>query len=119
MAGILTSSRGTSRQIWTAYWIGPARFAMPERNGKAGMEKLKSLILSHEDWLIDRVVHHAHQHDQTRFTSTLREAWRTSIAGLSQPLVASIDEALDNHVKNNKSLATAVAFGREQARKHR
>lgn len=83
------------------------------------MEKLKSLILSHEDWLIDRVVHHAHQHDQTRFTSTLREAWRTSIAGLSQPLVASIDEALDNHVQNNKSLETAVAFGREQARKHR
>jgi len=83
------------------------------------MDNLKPLILSHEDWLIDRVVHYARVHDYTPFTSTLREAWRASIVGLSRPLVAALEESRGKTGPIGQPLEAAVAFGVEQARKHR
>ena len=84
------------------------------------MDRLKRLIEDHEDWLIDRVVAYARQHEYTRYTSTLREAWRASIVGLSQPLIAAIEEmqATGGH-PTGAPIRAAVTFGVEEARKHR
>jgi len=54
---------------------------------------LYDLIATHEDWLMNRVLHHARLHDYTKYTSTLAEAWRVSIQGLSEPLI--LDAVLD------------------------
>jgi signal transduction histidine kinase/CheY-like chemotaxis protein/HPt (histidine-containing phosphotransfer) domain-containing protein len=83
------------------------------------MDRLKRLILDHEDWLIDRVVHYAHEKDYTRYTSTLREAWRASIIGLSEPLAAALDGWIAPQVANRDPLDAAVDFGIAEARKHR
>ncbi|SMH50621.1 ATP-binding protein [Maritimibacter sp. HL-12] len=83
------------------------------------MDRLKRLILDHEDWLIDRVVRYAHEQDYTRYTSTLREAWRASIVGLSEPLAAALDARMAPHSATSAPLDAAVAFGVAEARKHR
>ncbi len=83
------------------------------------MHRLGRLINEHEDWLIERVVRYAHDNEYTRYTSTLREAWRSSIIGLSQPLVAAIDEVLADGHPAGAPIRAAVAFGIEQAQKHR
>ena len=83
------------------------------------MQKLKRPINDHEDWLIDRVVRYAQENDYTRYTSTLREAWRASIVGLSQPLLAALDEVPADGPPAGAPMRAAVAFGIEEARKHR
>lgn len=82
------------------------------------MDRLKRLINEHEDWLIDRVVHYAQINDYTRYTSTLREAWRASIVGLSQPLVDALDEMSADGRPAGAPIRAAVAFGVKEARKH-
>jgi len=83
------------------------------------MHRLRRLIIEHEDWLIDRVVHYARDNDYTRYTSTLREAWRASIIGLSQPLVAALEEMPADDRSPGAPIRAAVAFGVEEAQKHR
>ncbi len=86
------------------------------------MEKLRDLIINNEDWLINRVVAYAKEHGYTEFTSTLKEAWRVSICGLSEPLLAALEifeeppafSANDNFARN-----PIAAFGIEQAKQHR
>ncbi|MBI4863179.1 MAG: hypothetical protein HY815_23370 [Candidatus Riflebacteria bacterium] len=56
----------------------------------AGLEPLEQLIRSGEDWLIRQVLDHARRHDYTRFTSTLEEAWRLSVRGLSDSLIQAL-----------------------------
>lgn len=48
---------------------------------------LTELIETHEDWLMKRILEYAKQRDYTRYTSTLEEAWRLSISGLSASLI--------------------------------
>ena len=86
------------------------------------MEQLRDLIVNHEDDLIDLVVNYAKQAGYTMFTSTLKEAWRASICGLSEPLLM----ALDTYDTPPELTATQdftqnpiAAFGIEQAKLHR
>lgn len=51
---------------------------------------LRQVVEAGEDWLMDRALHYAKQHDYAKYTSTLKEAWRLSIAGTSQSLVQAI-----------------------------
>jgi|GEM_PF-1897046 len=55
------------------------------------MQNLRNLIADSEDWLTNRVLGYARGHRYTDYTSTLVEAWRASISGLSAPLLASLD----------------------------
>ncbi len=55
------------------------------------MKKLKALYQTHEDWLMKRILELAKRQDYTRYTSTLLEAWRMSIAGLTEALATAID----------------------------
>ncbi|BBO68918.1 hypothetical protein DSCA_28480 [Desulfosarcina alkanivorans] len=53
---------------------------------------LHAIIADHEDWLTDRILFYAKRRGYTAYTSTLREAWRQSIAGLSAPLLAALEK---------------------------
>ncbi len=55
------------------------------------MQELKSLILNNESWLVKRILKYALEHNFTKYTSTLEEAWRLSISGLSESIAKSVD----------------------------
>jgi len=88
-------------------------------------EKLKSLrdlIAVSEDWLMHHVLSYAREHDYTRYTSTLAEAWRISIAGLSQPLIEALDTlpgAPELGPDQDYTQDPIAAFGILEARLHR
>lgn len=54
------------------------------------MDTFSSQLLSNQDFLVQRVLNYARLHDYTRYTSTLEEAWRVSINGLSQALLDAV-----------------------------
>lgn len=56
------------------------------------MQLLRDLIQSGEDWLTNRIIHYAKTRGFTPYTSTLEQAWRASIRGLSEPLLAALAE---------------------------
>ncbi len=55
------------------------------------MKRLRELLASHEEWLMDRVLAYAKELDYVKYTSTLAEAWRKSIVGLSAALVQALE----------------------------
>ncbi|GAB6051488.1 ATP-binding protein [Magnetospira thiophila] len=86
------------------------------------MDKLRALIVENEDWLIGRVLTYARKLGYTEFTSTLKEAWRASICGLSGPLITStemFDAAPDLYPGEDYTRNSIAAFGIEQAKQHR
>ncbi len=50
------------------------------------MIELKNLLLNNESWLVKRILKYAHMHNFTKYSSTLEEAWRISIQGLSESI---------------------------------
>ncbi|MGE4485761.1 MAG: GGDEF domain-containing protein, partial [Oscillospiraceae bacterium] len=54
------------------------------------MNDLIQLILNSEDVLMEKVLTYAKEQNYVKYTSTLKEAWRMSISGLSDALVKSI-----------------------------
>lgn len=86
------------------------------------MEELARLIQESEDWLILRVLTYAKERGYTKYTSTLREAWRISIVGLSGSIAAAA-ELFDGppELGPDDDFATdpIAAFGVEEARRHR
>lgn len=56
-------------------------------------QRLYDLIATHEDWLMNRVLYYARLNNYTKYTSTLAEAWRMSIQGLSESLMQAIKES--------------------------
>ena len=86
------------------------------------MHKLKALIEANEEWLIDRVVHYAKRHGYAEYTSTLKEAWRASICGLTEPLLGALelyDHPPEIDARANFAAHPITAYGIEQARHHR
>ena len=82
------------------------------------MDDLGRLVFEHEGWLTDRVVHYARLHGHTRYTSTLREAWRSSVCHLNQPLVDAMEALADTDRPETATIEAAVAYGVRQAREH-
>lgn len=86
------------------------------------MEPLSQLILSSERWLMVRILHYAKKHGYVKYTSTLVEAWRLSIARLSETIVAAIER--DPHPPEmgpdeDFSRHPIAAFGLEEGVRHR
>lgn len=87
------------------------------------MQQLSELISQHETWLVDRTIHYAKLYGYTPYTSTLAEAWRASICGLSEPLI----EALAHYAEPPQLLVSEghyaqdpiTNFGIKSARLHR
>ena len=52
---------------------------------------LIQLLNENEEWLMKRILYYADEFDYTKYTSTLEEAWRASIVGLSGSLVELLD----------------------------
>lgn len=85
-------------------------------------EVFKTIILSNEEWLMDRILAYAEELDFTKYTSTLKEAWRVSIEGLSKSLVELMneyDEIPELNPDDNYSNDPASVFGLLEAQKHR
>jgi PAS domain S-box-containing protein len=84
--------------------------------------QLKKYVLSHEDWLMEKILSYAKQRDYTKYTSTLKEAWRLSISGLSKSLIDALDAKgtdleLGPHVDYVSDPASQ--FGILEAERHR
>jgi diguanylate cyclase (GGDEF)-like protein len=87
------------------------------------VEDLKSLLLDNESWLVERILFYARRQGYTKYTSTLIEAWRLSITGLSWSIVEALDsfgEDVPEFVPDEEFSANPlVAFGMKEAGRHR
>ena len=82
---------------------------------------LHAIIAGNEAWLIDRILFYAKRQGYARYTSTLREAWRQSIAGLSAPLLAVLEKGLPDVELNPDEDFTGdplACFGITEAHRH-
>jgi PAS domain-containing protein len=83
---------------------------------------LKQLLKTREDWLMDRILSYAKSSGYAAYTSTLKEAWRLSISGLTESILRALDHYADypeigpeDDCCNN----SATQFGRIEAQWHR
>ena len=86
------------------------------------MLPLRNLIASSEDWLMHRVLDYAKRRDYAKYTSTLVEAWRASIAGLSSALRQVMDAGTacpELGPDEDFTKDPAASFGIIEAQKHR
>ncbi|NLH83510.1 MAG: response regulator [Phyllobacteriaceae bacterium] len=86
------------------------------------MRRLHDVVAGNEDRLTARIIDYAKERGYTPFTSTLEQAWRASIHGLSAPLLTVLAEgrALTAVVAEAEYGRDPIAFyGIEAARRHR
>lgn len=79
-------------------------------------------IIDHEDWLMERILNYALKSNYTRYTSTLREAWRLSISGLSSSLIELIKQRgidLELGPEEDYTKDIAAQYGIKEAKLHR
>ena len=89
---------------------------------QADAKTLHAIIADNEAWLIDRILFYAKRHGYTRYTSTLREAWRQSIAGLSASLIGALEKRLPAVELGSDEDYTddpLTRFGIDAAKRHR
>lgn len=82
---------------------------------------LRTIIADNEAWLIDRILFYAKRQGYTRYTSTLRETWRQSIAGLSAPMLAVLEKGMPDVELGPDENFTAdplASFGITEANRH-
>jgi two-component system, NtrC family, sensor kinase len=85
------------------------------------MEPLIGVLRANEDDILARVFALAQRHGYTRYSSTLMEAWRASVRGLTEALVAGLERGaeLEAGVDAELSDDPVTRFGRESALRHR
>lgn len=86
------------------------------------MNTLVDLILANERWLMYRILHYAKQQGYVKYTSTLVEAWRISIARLSETIVTAIQRdprPPEMSPDDDFSRHPIAAFGVEEGVRHR
>jgi len=86
------------------------------------MNRLAPLIAENEDWLMARVLAYAKEQGYTAYTSTLVEAWRLSISGLSDSIIKAISHhpAIPEMSPDEDFSRDPMAqFGIVEAQKHR
>lgn len=79
-------------------------------------------INDHEDWLMGRILDYAQKRGYTKYTSTLKEAWRLSISGLSKSLVELIitrGDDIELGPEEDYESDPATQFGTIEAKRHR
>jgi PAS domain S-box-containing protein len=79
------------------------------------------LIRSREEWLMDRILFYAKRQGYARYTSTLKEAWRLSISGLSASMLEAFERLPDLELRPDEDFMRdpAAAFGLIEAQRHR
>jgi len=86
------------------------------------MQDFARIIAAGEDWLMERVLAYALARNYTKYTSTLKEAWRLSICGLSEALAQALSgtlEGLELGPEDTYAADPASAFAIQEARRHR
>jgi PAS domain S-box-containing protein len=86
------------------------------------VDRFYNLIAKSEDWLIRRVLHYAREYSYAKYTSTLEEAWRMSIRGLSEPLLQALKEknpVLELNPEADFTNDPVASFGILEAQRHR
>jgi PAS domain-containing protein len=85
------------------------------------VDSLRQFLIENEEWLMDRVLRYASLRGYTRYASTLREAWRLSIHGLSESLLAALStgEEMETGADVDWEGSPAAAFGVIEAKRHR
>jgi len=86
------------------------------------MLQLCDVIQTHEEWLMARILFYAKQYNYIKYTSTLLEAWRVSIHGLSKALLNFISNGdyTKSFGPDSDFQQDAVAhFGIIEAQRHR
>lgn len=89
---------------------------------KRELKNLKELILNHEDWLMQRVLQYARERNYIKYTSTLAEAWRISVANLSQAIVTAVEtdpQPPELGPDDDYTQDPIASFGVQEAQKHR
>ncbi len=89
---------------------------------QADIAFFRTLIADREDWLMEKILEYAKEYNYVKYTSTLREAWRLSISGLSGALLAAIQEEHPNLElgPDDAFVGDPIAeFGCIEARRHR
>jgi PAS domain S-box-containing protein len=86
-------------------------------------EELIGLLVNNEDWLMAKILEYAKKHEYSKYTSTLHEAWRISVGGLTESIIFAIKtyginppELHPDEKYENDPIAT---FGVTEAQKHR
>ena len=81
------------------------------------------LLKSNENWLMNRVLYYSEKYEYTKYTSTLPEAWRLSISGLSNSLIMAANyynNVVPELHPDDKFVDDPIsAFGVIEAQKHR
>ncbi|MBI5558116.1 MAG: PAS domain-containing protein [Deltaproteobacteria bacterium] len=86
------------------------------------MHPFAVFLKTHELWLMRRVRDYALERGYTRYTSTLEEAWRISIAGLTDSITAALaisEEPWELGPDDSFVSGPMAAFGVLEAQKHR
>ncbi len=86
------------------------------------MARFAELVANHEDWLMQQVLDYAKKQGYTRYTSTLAEAWRISIAGISQSLLEAlaVQSGVPELLPDEDYTKDPIAFfGIVEAKRHR
>jgi len=87
------------------------------------MDKVISLFREKQSWLMERILGYATEHGYARHTSTLLEAWRHSIAGLTEALDTALSSTGEDFanitVDTDWSHDPVTRFSIEESRKHR
>lgn len=86
------------------------------------MKRLYKLIANNEDWLMHQVLSYAKKHGYVNYSSTLVEAWRISIAGLSKALLSRLkvsDEIPELTSDDDFTKDPIARFGILESQRHR
>lgn len=86
------------------------------------LETLIKLIETNQSFLLKRILYYAKLHDYAKYTSTLEEAWATSISGISEALIECIQNEKnvpEINVDQDFMNEEITSFGRMEAQRHR
>lgn len=89
---------------------------------KEYLDLLKDLLLTHEEWLMEQILDYACKTGFSAYTSTLKEAWRLSISGLTNSIIAATERFTTTpelKPEYNFEEDPISRFGIEEAQRHR
>ena len=95
---------------------------MPTVLSPSQSHQLQLLLPAGEERLMERILHYAREQEYTKYTSTLSEAWRMSIQGLTTSLLQWLEtgpQQIELHPDEIFRTNVAASFGVLEASRHR
>lgn len=86
------------------------------------MQALAKLIRNNEDFILQRTLDYAGQHNYVKYTTTLAEARTVSIRGISEALLTALktyNEIPEINIDHDYSMDHIASYGVLQAKRHR